>query len=129
MSAFALERIESIKGKLKVYKLTVDKKCEFDRFCESLERQGKNDVIIRLHATLDSYANRISLPDTKFRDLSKPKLDTVKEYEIKAGKYRLYLFKVPNGATVVLGGIKANQKKDLKRFRSIKSNYINTQKG
>jgi len=124
MSRFTLEQIQSVKGKLKVYKLAIDGKCEFDGFCNALQRQNKNDVIIRILATLDSYANLTRLPASKFRDLKKPKSDSVKEYEIKTGKYRVYLFKVPNGATVVLGGIKTNQKKDLKRFRSVKSEYI-----
>ncbi len=117
MSRFTLEQIQSVKGKLKVYKLAIDGKCEFDGFCNALQRQNKNDVIIRILATLDSYANLTRLPASKFRDLKKPKSDSVKEYEIKTGKYRVYLFKVPNGATVVLGGKKKKKKKNLKPFR------------
>ena len=39
MRIFALKKIEQVKGKINFYKLEVDGKCEFDEFCELLERK------------------------------------------------------------------------------------------
>ena len=61
-------------------------------------------------------------------ELKRPKSDTIKDYEIKSGSYRVYLFKDSNAAIVVFGGFKKNQKKDIRRFRYIKQEYIKATK-
>lgn len=100
MSKFTLKRIDAVKGRIKIFKLLVDMNCEFDRFCKSLEDEKKDDIIGSLFATLEAYANLKMLPGTKFKD--------------------------SNGGIVVFGGFKKRQKNDIKRFRSIKHDYIKT---
>ncbi len=47
----------------------------------------------------------------------------LKEYEFKSKHLRIYVMKVKHGKLVVLGGTKNAQKKEIKRFRSIKKDY------
>ena len=129
MSKFTLKRIDSVKGKIKIFKLLVNGNCEFDAFCEVLEREKKDNVIGSLFATLEAYANIQMLPGTRFKELKRHKSDPIKDYEIKSGNYRIYLYKDPNGGIVIFGGARKNQKSDIKRFRAIKHEYIkNTHK-
>lgn len=70
-------------------------------------------------------ANGNPLPNTKFRDVT-PKGGIVKEYEFKSKHLRLYAIKKDNGKIIVLGGLKTTQDADFKRFRSLKSQYLNS---
>lgn len=128
MSKFTLKRIDLVKGKIKIFKLLVNGNCEFDAFCEVLEREKKDNVIGSLFATLEAYANIQMLPGTRFKELKRDKSDPIKDYEIKSGNYRIYLFKDSNGGIVIFGGTRKNQKSDIKRFRALKHEYTKTAK-
>jgi len=78
---------------------------------------------------MESVSNLNRLPKTKFRELEgRATGDTIKDYEIKKKPYRVYLFKYEEGFIVVFGSKKASQKKDIKRLRQIKDEYIKTRK-
>ena len=47
-----------------------------------------------------------------------------REYEIKTRHLRVYAIEQEGGKIIVIGGTKANQKKDQAKFRSIKEKYI-----
>lgn len=53
------------------------------------------------------------------------KSDPLSLYEIKTADLRVYLFRDPNGAIVVLGGKKSTQVRDIKRFRNVAKEYYN----
>lgn len=125
MSIFALKKIEQVKGKIIFYKLEIDNRCEFDEFCELLESRKDISKLRSILAIMDSVSNLIRLPKTKFRELEgRPPGDNLKEYEIKKKSYRVYLFKDSEGNIIVFGSVKGYQKKDIKRFRAIKDDYI-----
>ena len=125
MSIFALKLIEQVKGKIKFYKLERDKKCEFDEFCNLLEGKKEESKLRAIFAIMDSVSNLNRLPKIKFRELEgRSPDDKIKEYEIKKKPYRVYLFKDSEGNIVVFGSIKGNQKRDIKRFRAIKIEYL-----
>ncbi|MCF8304165.1 MAG: hypothetical protein K9I94_12875 [Bacteroidales bacterium] len=127
MTKFALKRIEAVKGNIDVHKLIINDKCEFDSFIEALEHEGKYAIIGSLFATLNSVANLMRMPRTRFRELKgRRKNDSIKDYEAKAGSYRLYLFKHTSGKIVVFGGLKREQEKDIKRMRKLKMEFIKT---
>jgi hypothetical protein len=131
MPIFALKPIESIKGKQKFYKLFKDDQCEFDKFCKEL---GKDNTYKSELNTLYSYMNYISnlasLPNTKFKPISKGKNEQFREYELKSKNLRIYLFHEENtGKIVVFGGTKNTQESDIKHFRKIKEEYIHYTKG
>lgn len=128
MSRFTLERINAVKGKIGVHKLLIDDNCEFDVFCKALKDKKREDIIGSIFSTLEAYANLQMLPGTRFKELKRPKSDPLKDYEIKSGKYRVYLFKDSKGGIVVFGASKNTQKRDIKKLRAIKLEYINTTK-
>jgi hypothetical protein len=126
MCIFALKKIEQVKGKVNFFKLEIDNRCEFDEFCELLERRKEASKLRTIFATMDSVSNLIRLPKTKFRELEgRSPGDHNKEYEIKKKPYRVYLFRDKEGNIIVFGSIKGNQKKDLQRLRAVKNEYIN----
>jgi len=129
MRIFALKKIEQVKGKSNFYKLEINNKCQFDEFCELLEKKGDESKLKSIYAIMDAVANLNFLPDTKFKELSgrRPE-DKIKDYEIKKDKYRVYLFKDDAGNIVVFGSIKKRQKRDIKRLRAIKTEYIKNKK-
>ena len=126
MSRFTLKRIDTVKGRIKIYKLLIDDNCEFDKLCKSLTNDKRDDVIGSIFATLEAYSNLQMLPGTRFKELKRPKSDPIKDYEIKSGNYRVYMFKDSKGGIVVFGAQKNTQQKDIKRLRAIKVDYINT---
>lgn len=74
---------------------------------------------------VEYVANGNSLPDTKFRDIT-PSGEKVKECEFKSKHLRVYAIKKENGKIIMLGGLKTTQKEDFKRFRSLKTQYLNS---
>ncbi|MEZ5020042.1 MAG: hypothetical protein R2756_07940 [Bacteroidales bacterium] len=127
MHTFALKRIEQIKGKISFFKLEIDGVCEFDEFCETLEKKKEGSKLRTIYAIMESASNITPsrLPGTKYKELAgRPQGDDVKEYEIKKKPYRVYLFRDDEGNIIAFGGIKNNQKKDITRFRSIKKEYL-----
>jgi len=125
MSIFVLKRIEQIKGRISFFKLIIDNRCEFDEFCELLKRRKEDSKLRSIFGIMESVANLNRLPETKFRELKgRPAGDNIKEYEIKKKPYRIYLFKDDAGNIIVFGSSKKLQKKDIKRLRQIKNEYL-----
>lgn len=125
MSIFAIKKIDQVKGKISFFKLLIDNRCEFDEFCELLERRKEGSKLRSIFGIMESVANLNRLPETKFRELKgRPAGDNVKEYEIKKKPYRIYLFKDDAGNIIVFGSSKKLQKKDIKRLRQIKNEYL-----
>ncbi|MFC2104472.1 hypothetical protein ACFLS4_03865 [Bacteroidota bacterium] len=124
MSKFVLKKIDTIKGKLTIYKLIINGECEYDDFFESLESGNDNKTIGSLTATLNSVSNLNYMPFTRYRELKgRTKNDKIKDYEAKSGGHRLYLFKHESGKIVAFGGIKADQENDIKRLRRLKLEF------
>lgn len=92
-----------------------------------MESQYKSELGT-LYAYMERVANSESMPVRKFRDLT-PSQETVKEYEIKTKNLRVYLIKRKGGKIVVLGGYKNTQKNDLRKFRSLKKQYLQSISG
>jgi hypothetical protein len=69
MPKFALIRIEQVKGKINFFKLVIDGTCEFDKFCQELDRAETKKALFSIYATMESVANLTRLPGTKFREL------------------------------------------------------------
>jgi len=126
MNTFALQKIEEIAGRLEVFKLTENGKCEYDDFERGIEAEGTyiselTTIQVRLH----EMAELKSLPETKFRDITPSNKEKVKEYEVKTKHLRVYLIHdVPNGRVIICAGKKTSQKKDIKHFREVKKRYL-----
>lgn len=126
MHTFALDVIEEIKGRSKIYKLLVDGECSFDEFEKEIENEGNlKSELTTIQARLYEIADGKSLPETKFRDIT-PHKEKNKEYEIKTHHLRIYLFHEKyTGHIIVWCGKKGTQKEDIKHFRKIKKEYFN----
>jgi putative component of toxin-antitoxin plasmid stabilization module len=126
MYTFALQEIQEIKGRLKVFKLFINGICEYDEFEKEIEidRNLKSELIT-IETRLHEIADLKLLPQTKFRDIT-PINANNKEYEIKTHHLRVYLFQEKNtGRVIVCGGKKGTQRTDIKHFRNIKKEYFN----
>lgn len=124
MHIFVLLKIEQVKGKINFYKLQIDGRCEFDEFCEVLEKAGERTTLNTIYATMESVANLKFLPRKKFWPLKgRKKNDIIKDYEIKKDENKVYLFKDEAGNIIVFGSTKNNQKEDIVKLRKLKIEY------
>lgn len=124
MPNFALIKIDAISGKQVFEKLVVDKICLFDEFENSISSSNKyKNELSSIYNYMEQLANGASLPNTKFKDIT-PDKEKVKEYEFRSKNLRVYAIKKDNGKIVILGGKKSYQLKDLRKFRSLKKQYL-----
>lgn len=136
MLKFVLKNIESIKGRQMFYQLVIlnenskyDKnqsedelKGQFDLYEDSLE-ESYECALASILGIMDRVANLNTVSKEKFKDIT-PSGDKTKEYEFKPGDLRVYGIKIPNGKLIILGGFKNKQKADIKKFRSLKKEYL-----
>lgn len=119
--------MEEVKGPIRFKKLIIDGLCQYDEFCNQIEREGNlKKHLIGIINNMNQVANLRRLPKEKFRDIT-PYRQAVKEFEIKKGDIRVYVIK-EDGHIVILGGKKSTQDEDYKQFRSIKERYLETKK-
>ena len=126
MSKFTLKLIPEIIGKIRFYCLEVNGKNVFQEFKTEIQNKGSfSKELITVQIRFQDIAELKTLPETKFKDIT-PKKGLIKEYEVKTKNLRVYMFhEVHTGRIVVLGGKKTSQKKDIRRFRSLKDEYLN----
>lgn len=97
----------------------------FDEFEKEIEHRGQyEEELYAIYSLMEDVADNKLLPKEKFRDITIKKKDKIKEYEFKSKHLRVYAIKAPDGKVLVMGGYKNHQKKDIKKFRSIKDKYI-----
>ena len=126
MNKFALKQIDEIVGRLKIFKLLVNNRSEYDEFEKQIETEGNYiSELVTIQTRLQDIADGKLLPKEKFRNIT-PKKEVVKENEIKTRHLRVYLFHEENtGRVIVCGGKKTTQQKDINHFRRIKKEYLN----
>jgi putative component of toxin-antitoxin plasmid stabilization module len=125
MPIFALKKIEAIVGKQEFFYIIIDRKSQFESFCDAIKNNSQYVSELKTILTImDLVANLQSLPKTKFKDITPPK-ETVKEYEFKSKNLRVYAFHIKQtGKIVAYWGFKNSQRKDIEKFRSIKRQYL-----
>lgn len=127
MSKFVLKEYNNVTGKIKFFKLIEDKVCYWDDFCREIQKDSNlEDQLIAIISRMNDVANLRILPKNKFRDIT-PGKEKIKEYEIKTSDLRVYLIKDEVGNIVLIGGKKNSQPEDIKRFRSLKKTYLNSE--
>ena len=141
MANFATKNINSVSGKQRFQQLVIVRESnssskdidpeildgELDRFEAGLQ-QTELKHFTHILNSMDRVANNQMVPRKKFHELTKSKKDPVKEYEFKSGDLRVYAIDITGGKLVVLGGYKNSQDSDINRFKSLKSQYIESQK-
>lgn len=126
MSSFALVEFTQVKGHIRFYKLEVNGICPLDEFWAEIRAQSNlAKQLNKAIAIMELIALKHLLPEEKYKKISDSG-EKVKEYEVKTKDLRIYLFRLPDGAIVVLGGKKSTQKRDINRFKNLKEEYLNT---
>ena len=125
MNIFALKYIDEIAGRIKIFKLLVNNKCEYDEFENQIQTEGSySSELVTIQTRLQDIADGKLLPKEKFKNIT-PKKELIKEYEIKTRHLRVYLFhEEKTGRVIVCGGKKVTQDKDIRHFRRIKNEYF-----
>jgi putative component of toxin-antitoxin plasmid stabilization module len=126
MNKFAITLIDEIVGLLRIFKLLVNNRCEYDEFEKLIKTEGTwSSELVTIQTRLQDVADGKLLPEAKFRNIT-PKKELIKEYEIKTRHLRVYMFhEEKTGRVIVCGGNKLTQKKDIFHFRRIKKEYFN----
>ncbi len=126
MITFALHYLEEFTGRLKIFKLVVNERCEYDEFERQIETEGSySSELVTIQTRLHEISDGKLLPKEKFRNIT-PKKELIKEYEIKTRHLRVYMFhEDKTGRIIVCGGKKTSQQKDINRFRRIKKDFFN----
>ena len=126
MSKFALDEFNGIKGSVPFYKLRVNGICPIDEFWTEIQMQGNLDKQLNTAiATMESVAMDFKLPEKKYKNIT-PRGEKLNEYEVKTKDLRIYMFRNPSGAIVILGGKKSSQPRDINKFRNLKREYIDS---
>ena len=97
------------------YKLYVDGKCDFDEFMEEIER---NIADMKSMGAILNFMDALSatlLPGTKYNYIHDNRRKDL--YEFKKRNLRVYVIDQRPDIYVVMGGYKANQKKDIAKFK------------
>lgn len=125
MLMFALEPIKEIKGRYSFFYLLKDGQNLFQEVYFQLEKEGSyQSELNTLQVRLQLFAEGMSMSMAKCRRLIGNK-DKFPEFEIKTKHLRLYFFIFPNNGNIVVHlGKKTDQQKDIKKFRSLKSQYL-----
>lgn len=130
MITFALEWIEVPDCREHFYKLIIDDNCPFDIFWEKMERAGNfHKDLDKIQTFIFLLSQKHPLPGDKFKELSgRKKDDPHKDFEIKVGRLRVYLFEdQAEGKIIVLGELKKDKKrqtKNIEQMRQIKFAYF-----
>ena len=101
--------------KIKVYELCKNNKSLFKGFFNEIEKDGNLiDNLAGAVRIVEDTSNLNRRPKSKFREIQGHGLKC-KIYEAKSGIIRIYLFhEEKTGRVVVTGGLKDNQRTDLK---------------
>src|SRR5690554_840685 len=117
MSNYSLILSENVSQatKIKVWELCIDGVSVLEPFIEQVIDEGtySNDLAGAIR-NLELAADLKRLPKTKFREIKNKNING-KLYEAKHGSVRIYHFHEKHtGRIIVLGGVKNDQKQDIK---------------
>lgn len=125
MPNFALKEIEGLDTKEMMYQLIIDGIPQLDKYEENLQASYQSQFR-SLMSLMEESGNFKLLPKNKFRVLDST--DGVKEFEYKTKDLRVYAIKTDDGRIIVLAGFKNRQDKEMRKFRQIKAQYLESLK-
>ena len=138
MSRFALLEIEGLKnsGAKRIYKLSENGKCALDEFWARMEKAGNQKKSLdKVQTFLVLLEEGLNIPGGKFKELARrnsskkeKQRDDYKDFEIKEGQIRIYLFEdISSGLIISLGEFKKDtsaQSVTIEKMREIKLAYF-----
>lgn len=129
MTKYEITRYELVNNGIYHFKkLTIDGRCHIQEFYDSIKDNPKLlDKFDAIISYMDNMSPQIRYPDTKFKHINDVGRSDV--FEFKRKPLRVYVVKQEPDICVVLGGMKTDQKPDikwlkkaLKDFKTNKSN-------
>jgi hypothetical protein len=124
MYIFVTKKVESINAREAVYEICASE----DSILWLFESKLKGTTYISEFKTILKYieyaANGGRLPGTKMKLLKRSKRDNIAEIEFKTKHLRIYAIQLPNMKIILLCGFKNSQKEDIKYFRSLKNQFL-----
>lgn len=116
--------------KISVFELYKNGESLFKPFVDEIEKDGNLfDKLAGAIRIVEETSNLNRYPKTKFREIQGHKLKC-KVFEAKSGLIRLYLFhEEKTGRVIITGGLKDNQKEDIKSILKIIKEYNNEKDG
>jgi hypothetical protein len=139
MSRFALSNIEGLNNSgtnKRIFKLLENGSSDFDSFWEKMEKAANHKKALeKIQTFLSLLEEGLSVPGGKFKELPRrnstkktKQRDDYKDFELKEGQIRIYLFEdKSSGLIVVMGEFKKNtsdQSATIDKMRQIKMAYF-----
>lgn len=121
---YELKPFREVKNQqFKFHKLTVDNRCLFDEFENSLCQPSDIKALGAIYSLMECFGNLL-LPKTKFNHIVGGKKDPGNVFEFKKNNIRVYIMMQKPDVIVILGGFKTAQKKDIEKVFSIVKDWI-----
>lgn len=97
------------------YKLYINNKCQFDEFCEEVKRRvSDNESLQAIYGYMELFG-ALPLPESKHRIIKDAEQRDI--WEFKKNNIRVYVVKTMKEVYIVMGGYKADQKRDIERVK------------
>lgn len=97
------------------YKLYINNKCQFDEFCEEVKRRVLDNESLQAIYGYMELLGALPLPESKHRIIKDAEQRDI--WEFKKNNIRVYVVKTLKEVYIVMGGYKADQKRDIERVR------------
>lgn len=124
MRRFALKRLEVASGRVKFYQLVIDNVELTKDFKEQLkDNQAYETQYKRIFSIIAMLSDEERVSGDLNHALSNPDPGGP-EHEIRTTDLRAYYFKHTDGKIVTVFGFKKTQKQDIKTFRNLKREFL-----
>lgn len=97
------------------YKLYINNKCQFDEFCEEVKRRVSDNESLQAIYGYMELLGALPLPESKHRIIKDAEQRDI--WEFKKNSIRVYVVKTMKEVYIVMGGYKADQKRDIERVK------------
>lgn len=97
------------------YKLYINNKCQFDEFCEEVKRRVSDNESLQAIYGYMELLGALPLPESKHRIIKDAEQRDI--WEFKKNNIRVYVVKTMKEVYIVMGGYKADQKRDIERVK------------
>ncbi len=97
------------------YKLYINNKCQFDEFCEEVKRRVSDNESLQAIYGYMELLGALPLPESKHRIIKDAEQRDI--WEFKKNSIRVYVVKTMKEVYIVMGGYKADQKRDIEMVK------------
>ena len=116
--AYSIQELDIIHNqKCHFYKVSINGKCQFDKFVSEVETNRRNkSALADIFSRMDLFDPDLKSPKEKFNHIKGGKYDRNDLFEFKKDQLRVYVILIKPDVYVVYGGYKKEQPKDIIRI-------------